>query len=160
MTGRLGEVLVEMGFLDQRSLVGALAEFFGMSEADCDDITPSRQPSPSCRRNLLASSKSSRSVSMTTGYTWQWLICRPTSYAISSTNPAVKRSVSCSLQSPIFAGRSITATGRLAEWTNSSRPSRQWKARGSVRSTPRQPRSCRQCSGSPSRHPYPHAGQA
>jgi type IV pilus assembly protein PilB len=34
MTGRLGEILVEMGFLDQRSLVGALAEFFGMSETD------------------------------------------------------------------------------------------------------------------------------
>jgi type IV pilus assembly protein PilB len=39
--GRLGELLVSMGVLDERSLVGALAEFFGMPVADLRRYKPS-----------------------------------------------------------------------------------------------------------------------
>jgi len=38
--GRLGELLVEMGVLDERDLVGALAEFFGMPVADLRRYKP------------------------------------------------------------------------------------------------------------------------
>ena len=38
--GRLGELLVQMGVLEERDLVGALAEFFGMPVADLRRYKP------------------------------------------------------------------------------------------------------------------------
>ena len=38
--GRLGELLVHMGVLEERDLVGALAEFFGMPVADLRRYKP------------------------------------------------------------------------------------------------------------------------
>ena len=58
---RLGEVLVDIGALDERGLVDALADFFGMPVTDLRRDTPRPRRWRSCRRTSPARTSPFRS---------------------------------------------------------------------------------------------------